>query len=127
MNADDDRIERYLRALPKGQPDAGLAVRVIEGHLRRRRLRRNALALAASMTLGVLSWQWFQPVPEAPVATSTPSPIPAWVEIRALDRQLQAGYLAGAPEAELSRLWQRREAALSGMEQPRTSRGELQL
>lgn len=127
MSADDPRIERYLRGLPKEAPDAGLAARVIEGHLRRRRLRRAALALAASVTLGAMSWQMLWPTPEAPAEAISPSPNPAWVEVRALDRQLQAGYLAGVSEDELSRLWHRRKEAMTGLEHPAASHSELRL
>ena len=127
MSADDNRIERYLHGLPKVEPDAGLAAQVIESHLRRRRLRRGALAMAASVVLGAMGWQILRPLPEVPSVAIASPPNSAWVEIRALDRQLQAGYLADMSEAELSRLWQRRKQAVIRIDQQPAAHSELHL
>lgn len=105
----DARIDRYLAQLPAGLPDADLGERVVERHLRRRRLRHAwpPLAAAAVATLWLV-------LAQGPLTTSSENQVsvdPAWIEVRSTDRRLQAAYLAGAEPAELAALWRQRERA----------------
>lgn len=129
MSGDDPRIERYLRGLPREAPDPALEAQVIQRHLRRRRMRRVLpVALAASLVAGFLSWQGLHPVGEGPAQIAAPPrPAPALAEIRALDRQLQEGYLAGMSEPELAHLWQQRQVAMRAIEQPAPEHVEVRL
>jgi len=110
---DTEGVGRYLQALPSAVPRAGVADLVIERHLRRRRLRRWApLALAAGVLLaasleGLVSTAH---MPPHPAVTAKPSD--SWMEVRALDRQLQAAYVEGGSSVRLEQLWRQREAAM---------------
>lgn len=103
-------VQRYLRALPSASPDVALGEAIVQRHLNRRRWRRHAttFAVAAMLALALLS-PLIPPAMErhaAPAAQNRPGP--AWVEIRALDRQLQAAYSSGADADALAQLWTRR-------------------
>lgn len=109
----EEPLGRYLASLPGATPRSGHGADVIERHLRRRRLRRALpLAMAAGVLLALLVARAplsGDPVPAARSGGATDS---AWVEVRALDRRLQAAYIEGVSDARLDHLWQRRESAL---------------
>ena len=109
-----DPVQRYLRQLPRALPDAALGDAIVQRHLARRRLRRGSSLLAvAAMAAWVLVWPLFRqaPAPEhGAVRTVHDRVSPAWVEIRALDRQLQAAYSTGADADAVAQLWTQRAA-----------------
>ena len=128
MSAEDPRIDRYLRDLPRAAPDSTLEAQVIQRHLRRRRLRRTMpLALAAAVVLSLVSWQMLRPSLPSSTALGTLPRSEAWVELRALDRELQEGYLADLPSVELERLWQRRSEVILALDHPTGLRHEVRL
>ena len=108
-NERDARIDRYLSQLPVDLPDADLGERVVARHLRRRRLRRAwvPLAAAAAATL----WLAFASGPMPTSGDAQARVDPALIEVRSADRRLQAAYLSGADSAELAALWRQRERA----------------
>lgn len=121
----DARIQAYLASLPAPTLPAALWPRVHAERARRRATRRRhvAIAIAAALVLAVLPLRLLRheavtaPTGTAGVDAATPLlPDPATAalqaQIRALDRELQAGYARGADEAELAPLWQARRAAL---------------
>lgn len=112
----DARVDRYLRDLPGALPPAGLGDRIVDRHLARR-ARRNGLPLAAACLLAaVLLWQQVgqNPVPtgEAPRRVEAQ----ALVEVRSVDRRLQAAFRGGASADELDALWRARREALAQLE-----------
>lgn len=124
----DERVDRYLRQLPGAMPPAGLGDRIVDLHLARRARRRwIPLAAAASLLLAVLAWQQLfrsaAPTDEPPALADSP----ALVDLRSVDRRLQAAYLAGASDAELASLWQARRAALAELESGPAARERRQV
>ncbi len=113
----EESVDRYLRGLPQQLPPPGLGEQIIDRHLARRRLRRwLPVAAAASLLLSLLVWQIG--ISPAPPADSASPPSAALIDVRSLDRQLQAAYLAGADKDELARLWQARDQAVAELEAP---------
>lgn len=125
----DVRLRAYLSSLPEPAPPATLWPRIQVTQARRRRQRRRwaALASAAALVLAVLPLRLLRDEavvpPAAPVAAERVAPsridstridAETLAQIRALDRELQAGYARGADEAELASLWRARRAALTG-------------
>lgn len=112
-------LDDHLRRLPTAAPPAGLGQRIVDRHLRRRRMRRLlAPALAAGMLLGVLALRPGAPDPATEHTVATAASRAALVDLRSTDRRLQAAYLHGADEAQKAALWQARAAALARVEQP---------
>lgn len=108
-NPRDERIDRYLAQLPSELPDAELGERVVARHLRRRRLRRRWAPLAAAAT--AILWLALAQGPIPTAGNDEARVDPALIEVRSVDRRLQAAYLAGADSAELAALWRQRERA----------------
>lgn len=124
----DEAVDRYLRRLPDAMPPAGLGDRIVDLHLARRARRRwIPLAAAASLLLAVLIWQQAGRAPELDAAAPALAESPALVDVRSVDRRLQAAYLAGASEAELASLWQARRAALAELESGPSTRERRQV
>ena len=123
MTTPDDLLQERLRQLPDAPLPAGLWQRVngARGRMRRRRIgiAATTLALATVAALSPLLWS---PAPDAsrdaqPVAAAVPAtPVPASVEVelRAIDRALQAGYARNATDDELEPLWAQRQRLLAG-------------
>jgi hypothetical protein len=110
-------VDRYLRRLPQAMPPAGLGDHIVDLHLARRARRRwIPLATAASLLLAVLVWQQTERGPEPGSAAPVLAKSPALIDLRSVDRRLQAAYLAGASEAELAGLWRARRVALAELE-----------
>ena len=117
--SDQRKLDDYLRRLPAATPPAGLGQRIVDRHLRRRRLRRLlAPAMAAGLLLGVLALRPGAPDPPTEQAVATAGSSAALIDLRSADRRLQAAYLHGADEAQKAALWQARAAALARVEQP---------
>lgn len=128
-----DPVQRYLRDLPRAMPDAGLGQAIVQRHLRRRRWRQRApwLAAAAAVLTAVL-WQPQRSEPSLLTPLAPPMAAaavdPAWVDIRALDRRLQAAYSDGADSQSVELLWQQRQQAVLRLQsEPDTSTRELRL
>lgn len=117
----DPLLQRYLHGLPPAEPEADLRARVLQANARRRARRRWALplAMAAAGALVMVAWTGLAP----PEPTAAAPDAVASAELRALDRRLQAAYLAPAAEAERELLWQARGVAeshlASGAQAPR--------
>lgn len=128
MSPDDPRVERYLHGLPREAPDPALESQVLARHLRRRRWRKAMpVALAATLMVGLVSWQAMQHV-TAPRSRGAPElSSAALAEVRAVDRALQEGYLVGMSQAELDRLWQRRAWAAEELAHPSSVQHEVRL
>jgi hypothetical protein len=132
MNTPDDRIRRQLKALPDMPPASGLWPRLAEARARRlRRVRMGAggaAALALCLMLPMLYRLQQAPAQVQAGAAAGPMAVPVedaaaldaatLVEIRAVDRALQAAYDEGASEAELAPLWKFREALLGARRDP---------
>ena len=117
--SEQPRLDDYLRRLPTATPPAGLGTRIVDRHLRRRRLRRLlAPALAAGLLLGVLALRPGTPDPATEHTVASAASRAALVDLRSADRRLQAAYLHGADEGQKAALWQARAAALARVEQP---------
>ena len=113
----DEQVDRYLHSLPGAVPPAALGQRIVDRHLARRARRRwIPLAAAASLGLAFLAWQQIATPPLSETPRLAPAHSPALIDLRAVDRRLQAAYLAGASEAELADLWQARRQALAELE-----------
>lgn len=126
MNAPTGQnLERYLRGLPQADPSPQLRQRVLQAVARRRARRRWSvpLALAASAALFALVGPGLVPRGKDPGPAKVSSGSFLDTEMRALDRRLQAAYLAPLDEAEREVLWQARSAAesrlASGAQAPR--------
>jgi hypothetical protein len=125
-----EQVDRYLQRLPGAMPPAGLGERIVDLHLARRARRRWVpLAAAASLLAAVLLWQLGAQDP----APSAKGPLlahsPGLVDVRSVDRRLQAAYLAGASEDELAELWRARRLALAQLESapPAVERRQVRL
>ncbi|MCK7594527.1 hypothetical protein [Pseudomarimonas salicorniae] len=107
----DRRVDDYLRGLPGAMPPADLGERILARHASRRRLRRLLpLAAAATLLAGFLAWRAQTPAAPPVLVVDPPA---ALLDLRSVDRRLQAAYLAGAGETELDRLWNAREQAVA--------------
>lgn len=123
MTTPDDLLQDHLRQLPDAPLPAGLWQRVngARGRMRRRRIGIAATTLAVA-AVAALSPLMRSPAPDAPraarpmVATAPATQVPAAVEVelRAIDRALQAGYARNAPDDELEPLWAQRQRLLAG-------------
>jgi len=123
MTTPDDLLQRRLRQLPDAPLPADLWQRVngARGRIRRRRIGIAATTLAFA-TVAALSPLMRSPSPDAPragqpvVAEVPATRVPATVEIelRAIDRALQAGYARNATDDELEALWTQRRRLLAG-------------
>ena len=124
----DEAVDRYLRRLPGAMPPAGLGDRIVDLHLARRARRRwIPLAAAASVLLALLVWQQTGRAPGTGSLAPELAESPALIDLRSVDRRLQAAYLAGASEAELAGLWQARREALAELESGPTARERRQV
>lgn len=113
------KLDDYLHRLPTATPPAGLGARIVDRHLRRRRLRRLlAPAVAAGLLLGVLALRPGAPDPATEHIVATAASRAALIDLRSADRRLQSAYLYGADEAQKAALWQARAAALARVELP---------
>ena len=112
-----EQVDRYLRRLPGAMPPAGLGDRIVDLHLARRARRRWVpLAAAASLLAAVLLWQLAAQGPTPTAESPLLAHSQALVDVRSVDRRLQAAYLAGASEDELAELWRARRLALAQLE-----------
>ncbi len=116
----DPRLARYLQALPGALPPPSLGDRVLARHRRRgrRRLTAQLAALAASLSLLVAIPGGIGRIDPEPALTAVAPDPAALGEVRALDRQLQAGYARGVDPAKLDTLWLARDAALQRIDHP---------
>lgn len=111
----DDPVDAYLQRLPSAQPEARLRSEILDRHLQRRwrRLHLPPLAVAAVLAVCVIGLPRshaprVDPAPAGPNVLATTDS--GWVELRSIDRRLQQAYLkGGAADAELDRLWTRRD------------------
>jgi hypothetical protein len=118
----EEQVLVYLRRLPEPVPPPVLGPRIVARARARRRWRRVAppLALAAAaavLMLVPLRTELPEAVPRAPEAE-------VLVELRALDRQLQAAYAADA-QARIEALWVARNALARRVEAPPGSSGGI--
>src|SRR5690606_30369145 len=113
--------------LPDAPLPADLWQRVngARGRMRRRRIgiAATTLALATVAALSPLAWS---PTPDTPgarqpvvaAAPITTAPASVEIELRAIDRALQAGYARNATDDELAPLWAQRQRLLAGNSNP---------
>jgi len=123
MTTPDDLLQEHLRQLPDAPLPADLWQRVngARGRMRQRRIGIAATTLALA-TVAALSPLMRSPAPDAspaaqPVVATVPAPPAAAavdVELRAIDRALQAGYARNATDDELEALWAQRRRLLAG-------------
>jgi hypothetical protein len=123
MTTPDKLLQEHLRQLPDAPLPADLWQRVngARGRMRRRRIGLAATTLAVAAVVA-LSPLMRSPAPDASraaqpmVATGpvTPDPAAVEVELRAIDRALQAGYARNATDDELEPLWAQRQRLLAG-------------
>lgn len=121
----DDLVHRYLAGLPDPALPPGLWPRLQSAWQRQRHRRRHrvfafGLAAAAVLTLAVIPLAHrggpdpVAPPPATPdLAQASLGNAASLAEVRALDRALQAAYSRGAGDAEITMLWQAREAAMA--------------
>lgn len=123
---DRDWLRASLDGPDAAEPSADLWPRILRSHQRRRRvrrLRRGALAGVALAAVIVLPGLW--PTKDSPLQ----APVAAWqsapasaelgrIELRSIDRQLDAAY-ARQDDVRVEHLWRRREFLLQTlMENP---------
>lgn len=127
-------LQGQLRGLPSPPaPPAGLWRRVDRSLVRRRRVRRTAAALGLAAALAMLAVLpgLQQPAPATapnlvqPAAVAPDLLAALHVELRDIDRQLEAAYLGGDERERIARLWQLRQRIEQRLEDP--SRAQPQL
>lgn len=123
MTTPDKLLQEHLRQLPDAPLPADLWQRVngARGRMRRRRigLAATTLAVATVAALSPLMWSSAPDTsrtarPVVATAPATPAPAIVDVELRAIDRALQAGYARNATDDELEPLWAQRQRLLAG-------------
>jgi hypothetical protein len=130
VSGDDSNnpVDAYLRRLPSELPDAGLRSEILHRHLQRRWCRVHLPPLAAAAVLAVCAIglprsnaPGVDPAPAGPIVLATTDS--GWVELRSIDRRLQQAYLkGGTADAELDRLWSRRDLAQRQLQDAATGR-----
>lgn len=103
-------LRHYCATLPEPEPPPALFHDLVRSRSQRR-ARRNAVFLSAVLLAGASVLLLMQPRQSVQdrtvVATAAPR---VELELRAVDRELQAAYDRGASDRELARLWARRSA-----------------
>lgn len=103
-------LRGYCATLPEPEPPPALFHDLVRS-CRRQRARRNATFLSAVLLAGVSALLLVRPpqsVPDRTVAATAERRVE--LELRAIDRELQAAYDRGAGDRELARLWAHRSA-----------------
>lgn len=110
MKSPEFDLRHYCAMLPEPEPPPALFHDIVRTRSRQR-ARRDAMFLSAILLAGVsvlLLVQRPQPVRDRTVVATAEQRIE--LELRAVDRELQAAYDRGASERELARLWAHRSA-----------------
>lgn len=115
MTAGEFDLARYARQLPQPAPGDDVFYEIVQAHAARR--KRHSAFAGVALLLAVVAatgfWLHRATSPFVPEETQRLSGT-SGVELRAVDRALQAAYDRRADDAELAALWSRREALQRG-------------
>ena len=110
MKPHDFDLHEYCATLPDPEPPPALFHDIVRSR-NRQRARRHSLFLSMAMLAGFSALLLMRPSPSVRdrtvVATAEQR---VEVELRAVDRELQAAYDRGASDREVARLWAHRSA-----------------
>lgn len=110
MTAPGFDLRRYCAALPDPEPSPELYGGIVRARSRAR-ARRNNLVASVALLVGVSTLLSLSRPPTArngDVVAREAQPLE--LELRAIDRELQAAYDRGAGDGELARLWAQRSS-----------------